>query len=149
MSVVVNFEKKPKPEFTEQDFARAMINEALSSPDPDFQTEGLEKVLSMADKIVYFSGGVEKGDSRNVDTVSPESLIKTSGFLLYSPEVLGNIIRLTFDDNYIYDIYPTPGYESVLRVAGMKVLLHEWRCNKLRQRIQLLGNRSMMVTNSL
>jgi len=117
MSKVINF---PTPEqgvlsAAELNFANEFIG-AIELP--ELSVEHLTAVLSNASKIVFFSGDVEPGESRTIRLAKPKQLIRAAGNQCFTAALLGDIIRLTFDGDYLYDIYVDGAAELI---EGLRV----------------------------
>lgn len=111
-SNIVDFESK-KQEVKADQFADNLVNECLSNDIDILKTDNLSDFLTSCEKIIFFSGDVEPGEPRTIKQCKPGQLINAAKNQLYSILDLGYIVRLTFDGNYLYDVYKTASDQEI------------------------------------
>lgn len=70
-----------------------------------YENTVLKTLLDVAEKVCYFSGDIDEKESRNVEVCDKYSPLCPAESQQYVIQKLGNIVRLIFDGEYIYDVY--------------------------------------------
>ncbi|MFT6904955.1 MAG: hypothetical protein ACJAS1_001609 [Oleiphilaceae bacterium] len=96
--------KKVREHKEADDFATKAIDTVFSM-DITYVNDVVSLVLGWADKIVYFSGDVEVGASRDVRECDSDQVLNATKSQRFNLEVMGSNLRFIFDGEYMYDLY--------------------------------------------
>ncbi len=103
-------------------WATQAVSNALSS-DLELNNEALSGVLQGVTKVVYFSGDIEEGESRQARIVEGNQLLRAASSQLYTYEVFEQHIRIEFDGEYIYYLYLDELHTSANIIVILKKML--------------------------
>jgi hypothetical protein len=122
-------------------FAFAMVDAVKL---PEFNTEALKLLTQACKNIMYFSGDVEPGEARNVKAGDPADLLRAAGNLQYQVSMIPDAVRLSFDGEYIYNLYFHAHVNSELQNKLLVLLAEEQQQNKNKaEKLQNAFNKSI------
>jgi hypothetical protein len=104
--------------------------------DSNYTTNSLKQLLSVSTKIVYFSGGLEQNEHREVNICDQMQLLRAASMQRFTFEMIGEVARLSFDDEYFYDVYFKDYISTDLKSGLLKTLDLECEINWLKFQIQ-------------
>ena len=127
MSKIINFS-----EHHNEKLEKKFTNDVLDLIElPDYRVDTLKIILRSVSNIMHFSGDIEGDESREVTSCDPAQLVRAAGNQLFTLSAKGEIIRLTFDGDYFYDLYFYGYVTQELRECMINTLTMECDINSL------------------